>query len=215
MIQHSTRERLVAMPMAALAGFVDAVAFLHLGGYFVSFMTGNTTRLGASIAEANGRMWLPALLIVLFVSGVVAGTLVRQAAVSRGQGWVMVLVTAMLALAGLASIAGFPWLAMGALAVAMGAENAVFERNGEVSIGVTYMTGTLVKMGQRIASALRGGSRTAWAWYGLLWLGLALGAVMGAGAFLAFGLGAIWIAVAVSVTITVFFFLPDPANETA
>lgn len=215
MIQHPTRERLVAMPMAALAGFVDAVAFLHLGGYFVSFMTGNTTRLGASIAEANGRMWLPALLIVLFVSGVVAGTLARQAAVSRGQGWVMALVTAMLALAGLASIAGFPWLAMGALAVAMGAENAVFERNGEVSIGVTYMTGTLVKMGQRIASALRGGSRTAWAWYGLLWLGLALGAVMGAGAFLALGLGAIWIAVAISVTITVFFFLLDPANETA
>ena len=73
MIQHPTRERIVATPMAALAGFVDAVAFLHLGGYFVSFMTGNTTRLGASIAEANARMWLPALLIVLFVSGVVAG----------------------------------------------------------------------------------------------------------------------------------------------
>lgn len=33
------------------------------------------------------------------------------------------------------------------MALAMGAENNVFERNGEVSIGVTYMTGSLVGSG--------------------------------------------------------------------
>ena len=32
-----------------------------------------------------------------------------------------------------------------ALAFAMGAENATFERDGEVLVGLTYMTGTLVK----------------------------------------------------------------------
>ncbi|MEP7350780.1 MAG: hypothetical protein ABI668_12645 [Sphingorhabdus sp.] len=39
----------------------------------------------------------------------------------------------------------------------MGAENAVFEHDGEMHIGLTYMTGTLVKFGQRAAAAFMGG----------------------------------------------------------
>src|SRR3546814_9729783 len=39
------------------------------------------------------------------------------------------------------------------LAAAMGAENGVFLRDREVSIGVTYMTGTLVRVGQKLAEA--------------------------------------------------------------
>jgi uncharacterized membrane protein YoaK (UPF0700 family) len=35
----------------------------------------------------------------------------------------------------------------------------VFQRNGDVGVGLTYMTGTLVKTGQRIAAALTGGDR--------------------------------------------------------
>lgn len=201
--------------MAALAGFVDAVAFLQLGGYFVSFMTGNTTRLGASLAEAEPQAWLPAFLIVLFVSGVVLGTIVRQKARSRRPGRVMVFVTAMLLLAAVMQALGAHWLAVAALAMAMGAENAVFERNGEVSIGVTYMTGTLVKMGQRIAAAFLGGSRTAWIWYALLWMGLALGAVLGAAAFLTLGLASVWIAAAVSAIIAALFLTPRLDLETA
>lgn len=208
MIRHSHSERIVAIPMAALAGFVDAVAFLQLGGYFVSFMTGNTTRLGASLAEAERQAWLPASLIALFVVGVVLGTIVRQKATSRRPGRVMVVVTTMLLLSAVMQAFGVYWLAVAALAMAMGAENAVFERNGEVSIGVTYMTGTLVKMGQRIAGAFLGGSRTAWIWYALLWMGLALGAVLGAAAFLALGLASTWIAAAVSAIIAMLFLTP-------
>ncbi len=33
------------------------------------------------------------------------------------------------------------------MTLAMGAEDLIFERNGDVTIGVTYMTGTLVKFG--------------------------------------------------------------------
>ncbi|MFJ5369898.1 DUF1275 family protein, partial [Bosea sp. CER48] len=36
----------LAFCLSGLAGFVDALGFLSLGGFFVSFMTGNTTRLG-------------------------------------------------------------------------------------------------------------------------------------------------------------------------
>jgi len=55
-----------------------------------------------------------------------------------------------------------PPLATGTLlAAAMGAANTVFRRDGEVSIGVTYMTGTLVKGVQRATLAAFGGP--AWA----------------------------------------------------
>ncbi len=56
------------------------------------------------------------------------------------------------------------------MAMAMGAENIVFERNGEVSIGVTYMTGSLVKLGQRMVVALLGTDRLGWVPYLYLWL---------------------------------------------
>ena len=81
------------------------------------------------------------------------------------------------------------------VAAAMGAENTTFERDGEVSIGLTYMTGTLVKLGQRLAGAIMGGPKLAWAPYLLLWLGLVCGALAGAGVWPLFGLAGLWIAV--------------------
>ena len=54
------------------------------------------------------------------------------------------------------------------------------QKDGEVSIGVTYMTGTLVKLGQHVALALLGGNRFGWLLYLLLWCGLVLGATAGA-----------------------------------
>jgi len=44
---------------------------------------------------------------------------------------------------------------------------------------VTYMTGTLVKLGQRAAGAVFGEDRLGWLPYLLLWLGLVGGAGLG------------------------------------
>jgi uncharacterized membrane protein YoaK (UPF0700 family) len=74
-----------------------------------------------------------------------------------------------------------PAIAM--LCIAMGASNTVFRRDGEVSIGVTYMTGTLVKLGGKLAEAMLGGSRTDWAPYFLLWLALLFGGILGAAGY--------------------------------
>ncbi len=87
------------------------------------------------------------------------------------------------------------WLRVVSLAVAalaMGAENAVFEQDGEITIGLTYMTGTLVKLGQRLALTLRGGDPFGWTSYLKLWLGLLTGATLGAGADQRFGLATLW-----------------------
>jgi hypothetical protein len=39
----SRRNIALACALSALAGYVDGIGFLHLGGLFVSFMSGNST----------------------------------------------------------------------------------------------------------------------------------------------------------------------------
>ena len=104
----------------------------------------------------------------------------------------------MLALgAGLLAL-GFDTAGVTAVTMAMGAENAVFQRNGDVAVGLTYMTGALVKAGQRIAGALVGGEPSDWLRYVLLWLGLAAGGALGALTYVTVGASALWIAVVVA-----------------
>jgi uncharacterized membrane protein YoaK (UPF0700 family) len=74
----------------------------------------------------------------------------------------------------------------------MGASNNVLTREGEVSIGVTYMTGSIVKLGQRIAMAFTGGDRFGWVPYFALWLGFVAGVVGGAASYARFGLADMW-----------------------
>ena len=62
MQDHPRRDQLIAAALAALAGYVDAVGFIASGGLFVSFMSGNSTRLGIGLADASHleqlRQWL-------------------------------------------------------------------------------------------------------------------------------------------------------------
>lgn len=184
--------------MSALAGFVDAVAYLHLGGFFVSFMSGNTTRLGVSLAEASFDAAVAGSLLAAFVAGVVFGSLAGRVCEPRRQPSVLILVALLLGSAAALSAADRPMLAAVAMALAMGAENAVFEFNGEVRIGLTYMTGALVKLGQKITIALLGGDRLGWTPYLFLWMGLAAGGLAGALTYSRLGVGGLWIAAAVA-----------------
>jgi len=192
--RYDKRVRLLAAGLSALAGFIDAIGFVSLGGFFVSFMSGNTTRFAVGLAEGAQAAAIAAGLIGLFVLGVVAGTLVNRRAATNRAARVLLLVTALLSVGALAGGMGFLPGAAAAMALAMGAENAVFEREGEVHIGLTYMTGTLVKLGQHLVTAFTGGPGRAWVSYLLLWLGLAGGAVLGALVYPLLGLNALWLA---------------------
>src|SRR5204863_9869629 len=69
-MRDSSRTIGLACALSALAGYVDGVGFLHLGGLFVSFMSGNSTRMGVSLAEGRWHDAAEALgLIALFVAG--------------------------------------------------------------------------------------------------------------------------------------------------
>lgn len=62
---------------------------------------------------------------------------------------------------------------------AMGALNTSFVRNGEVSVPLSYVTGTLVELGQGIERHVAGGSVQDWIGYALLHLCFAVGATTG------------------------------------
>lgn len=193
MKDYGRRDVALAAVLSGVAGYVDAIGFLKLGGFFVSFMSGNSTRLGVGLATGHVGAALTALtLIALFVAGVVLGALVARRAGEDRRARVMALEAVLLASAAALIMAGLDGPGVAAMALAMGAENAVFQRNGDVGVGLTYMTGALVKAGQRIAAALTGGDRWAWRPFVLLWAGLTLGGALGAAAYLKFGVMALW-----------------------
>jgi uncharacterized membrane protein YoaK (UPF0700 family) len=203
MVHYDRRAIGLAICLSSLAGYVDALGFISLGGFFVSFMTGNSTRLGIELAGWQaGGIALAGGIVALFVCGVIAGSLIGHLGRSRRRAAVLAFVTLCLIMASALDTIGLGMAGVGVLAVAMGAENAVFQRDGEVTIGLTYMTGTLVKMGQRLAAAMLGGSRLAWIRPFLLWLSLVIGATLGAIAHTRLGLNAIWLAAAAAALLT-------------
>jgi uncharacterized membrane protein YoaK (UPF0700 family) len=206
------RDVALAAALSGVAGYVDAIGFLKLGGFFVSFMSGNSTRLGVGLATGHWEAAVTALsLIALFVAGVVLGALVARWAGEERRSVVMALEALLLAGAAGLILAGFDKAGVAAMVLAMGAENAVFQRNGDVGVGLTYMTGALVKAGQRIAAALTGGDRWAWGPFALLWAGLTLGGALGAAAYLRFGVLALWGAAVVVAVLALLRLLEERA----
>lgn len=174
------RQRL-AFGLAGLAGLVDATGFVVAGGYFTSFMSGNTTRMGVELVERPALALLPLGLIGCFVTGVVAGALVLRRVPGRHKRVLLGLVAGLLGLGAGTLGAGWPLMFLAASAMAMGLANNVFVRDGEVTVGVTYMTGALVRFGQGVAGRIIGQPLPATRGYGLLWSALALGAAAGGG----------------------------------
>lgn len=187
-------QRYLAVGAAALAGFIDALGFVQLGGLFVSFMSGNSTRFAVGMQHDPLSLvsLLPAVMILLFVLGVMGGRLLRHYAARQPSTAILAAMTGLLALAALLFELDTPVHAVMLMAVAMGAANNIFFHKGEVSIGVTYVTGTLVKLGQRLAGLLLKEKGTEWLHYLLLWLGLVVGAGIGAIGYATFGFGVLW-----------------------
>jgi uncharacterized membrane protein YoaK (UPF0700 family) len=211
--RYDKRVQALAVGLSALAGYVDALGFIHLGGFFVSFMSGNSTRLGVGLVERVHNAAVASVLIGLFVMGVVCGSLAGRKAQAHRRAVVLGFVAVLLGLAAVLNALGVDNGAVALMAVAMGAENAVFERDGEVHIGLTYMTGTLVKLGQRLADAATGGALLAWMPYLLLWLGLVGGAVAGAATYPHFGLGGLWIAAGFALAMAVAAILTTDGDH--
>ncbi len=150
-------QELLAVGLAMIAGFIDAYGIITYGVY-VSFMSGNTTQTGFQAAEGEfGPAAASALAILFFVGGSFAGTLLVEFAGRRARRLLFSVVAA-----GLAAIIGFRQL--GALSAnihiatagfAMGVMNAAQSRVGAQSVSLTFVTGTLSRIGSHFALALK------------------------------------------------------------
>jgi uncharacterized membrane protein YoaK (UPF0700 family) len=199
----SGRNVALACALSALAGYVDAIGFLHLGGLFVAFMSGNSTRMGVSLAEGHWQKAAEALgLILLFVIGAAAGSLIVLGRGANRQPWVLLAEALLLAASALCYAFDLQNAAVAAMVLAMGLENAVFQIQGGGGLGLTYVTGALVKVGQLAAQTLTGGARWAWAPNLLLWAALVMGSLCGALAYHWINLAAIWFAAAVALALS-------------
>ena len=182
----------LATALLAVAGFVDAVGFLTLGHLFVSFASGNSTQFAIAIGGTALTKAAPAAgaLVGTFVSGVVAGRMLAIAANTSRRPAILLVEAVLLTAAAVLPLGGAQ--AAYLMALAMGAQNAVVQKAGETQTALTYVTGTLVHMGQKLADALcRAGPPGAWLPYLALWAAMMVGAALGGIGYSAFRLHAL------------------------
>jgi uncharacterized membrane protein YoaK (UPF0700 family) len=180
--------------LAALAGMVDVIGYLHLNGLFVSYMSGNSTKLAAALGQGNiGAAGSITKLVVLFVLGAAAGQVAAGLAGGWHMTWVLAADTVLLTIAALLATAPEP------MVIAMGALNASMRRAGNILVSLTFVTGVLVRFGQGLGDFLtRRSSELKWLAQAVPWLGLIAGATLGSAAFMRIREAAIWVSVALA-----------------
>lgn len=201
MKRYAVEWRAIAWTLAFIAGFVDVQGFLTFGGYFVSFMSGNSTRLGVAAVGSTESAARLAGIIAAFVTGAAMGALCASFGARWRQSATLWFATVMLIASTWIQHLGHTYGGVCFLAVATGAVNGVFTDGGEVTVGVTYMTGTLVKLGQRLGAALRGEPLREALPYFLHWCGLVLGGIAGTLAYRRHLENALWISIALTATV--------------
>jgi uncharacterized membrane protein YoaK (UPF0700 family) len=152
----------VALVLAALTGFVDAVAFERVLGVFPANQSGNAVFLGVAIGGDQGATgWLSGVAMAAFVVGVALGQLTRRRI--RGPRVAAVLLACELVLLGAAiavmgPVEGVHLIggAEGALLVvllsaAMGVQTTVIRHVAGTAVATTYQTGAIDRMGEAVS----------------------------------------------------------------
>jgi uncharacterized membrane protein YoaK (UPF0700 family) len=191
--------------LAVLAGVLGATAFTHSAGYFVTFMTGNAQR--AVLGYFRGEVLVSitaALLMLCFVAGVVVASACRRRFWSAHPHGPTVLTTLSLMAATVVDVIDEGWeesmldfAPITLVVFGIGALNTSFVKDGEVSVPLSYVTGTLVKMGQGIERHIAGGKVADWVGYFLLFASFVLGAAVGG--FISVVVNGMWMLVVASV----------------
>jgi uncharacterized membrane protein YoaK (UPF0700 family) len=144
----------LAIILALIAGYLDGYGLLFLGVY-VSFMSGNTTVAGLRSGQDNFHAALPSAVAVLsFVTGSFFGNLLGQSRSRYSHRLIFGMIAGLLVtVAGLERHA--PRNALGEIALlslAMGMLNPALSKVGVESVSLTFVTGTLNRMGGHLAA---------------------------------------------------------------
>ncbi|WP_223461609.1 MULTISPECIES: YoaK family protein [unclassified Pseudomonas] len=168
---------LVAM-LSVLAGMTDAIGFMASGD-FVSFMSGNTTRMAVAISTGDLGLTLRlVILVATFIVGNALGIIVSR--LGRRRALPLLLCIATL----LCTAAAWPYdvqlPALLAAIIAMGMLNAAVEEVNGLPVGLTYVTGALSRFGRGLGRWMLGERRNGWRVQLIPWTGMFAGAVLGA-----------------------------------
>ena len=150
---------LVAALLTWIAGFVDAVGFVSLGGIYTANMSGNSVAIGIRTAAQNWPEMLHRLWpVAVYVAGLLLCRLllefgarqqIRAIASVAFAGEVALLVPACLASSAQAAAAAYLYIAL--LALAMGIQNAALTRFSSLTVHTGFVTGTLLKLSEEFA----------------------------------------------------------------
>ena len=173
--------------LAVLAGVLGATAYMHSAGYFVTFMTGNAQRVVLGYFRHDVVLAVSAgVLLLCFVAGVVVASMCRRRFWTGHPHGPTVLTTCSLLAATVLDVIDEGWdevqldfAPIMLVTFGVGALNTSFVKDGEVSVPLSYVTGTLVKMGQGIERHVAGGKPSDWLGYLLLFVSFVLGAAVG------------------------------------
>ena len=170
--------------LTVIAGFVDAIGYSHLRNLYLSFMSGNTTRIGSALATYDVATIEVALgVVATFVLGAGLGALIGDAAAGKRLPVTCAVEVALFGLTFLLSAAGWAPVALMPLSAAMGMQNTLHQHVSGADLGKGFVTGSLVSAGECLARAVRqrGAMRdfllNISSWLSFL-VGVALGAVV-------------------------------------
>jgi uncharacterized membrane protein YoaK (UPF0700 family) len=150
-------------------------------------MTGNAQRAVLGYFRHDVLLSATAgLLLLCFVAGVVTASVCRRHFWGAHPHGPTVLTTfCLVAATGVDIVVGrwdsaeLDFLPITLVVFGIGALNTSFVKDGEVSIPISYVTGTLVKMGQGIERHIAGGAPADWLGYFLLFTSFVVGATLG------------------------------------
>jgi uncharacterized membrane protein YoaK (UPF0700 family) len=160
----------VALVLAGVTGFVDAVAYLRFLGVFPANQSGNAVFLGTSIGGATGASgWESGTSMAGFALGVILGELVRRRVPRAKVGsWLLVVEVVLLGVVlvivgpidGVHLIGGVEGYVLIVLtSMAMGVQTTVIRHVAGTAVATTYQTGAIARMGEAVSRVVSRASR--------------------------------------------------------
>lgn len=153
----SRTQEWLALTLSLIAGYVDAYGYLSYKTY-LSLMSGNTTQAGVWMGQRIfSEAAAPLVAILFFVIGIAAGTLMMHSSWNQLHSRMFALIAVLQAFILLSSqmelLTAKVYIAI--LSFAMGCINTLLKNIGAESLSLTFVTGTLSKIGSHIAFAIK------------------------------------------------------------
>ena len=169
--------------LCALAGSVDAAAYLLCGQVFVANMTGNSVLLAISLMHWNPKeAALRAGMVAAFLAGVIVERLLARTAdtglTKTQRVFILGIESLLLLLLAWKNAGAHTDLLLLLLACMLGIQNAAFQNIGAFHLNTTFITGNLEKLGEAMTDM--GDALPKTTTFLVSWIAYAGGACLGA-----------------------------------